>query len=333
MGDEGVIDGRYRLGRLIGAGTFGRIHEATAIHAASPHAAPALARSAVAVKILRTHLLESESERARFEREAALIGRLEHPNIVRVLDVGFADGSLPFIVFELLRGRPLSVEQKRVRFMSASRVAGIVGQTLQALAHAHSEGVLHRDIKPSNVFLCHSSLDVDFVKLLDFGVAKPLRPGELERLTATGAMIGTPGYMAPEQLRGDPVGPPADLFAVGMTMARLLSGERFVGETLLEVVRTHLSPLPIPLPRSVVVSELGAVVQRALEKDPRHRFQSAAEMLAAIQEAMSGVPSGPRSASGTLLMPEHLETETSPSSTVPLDDLPWLRRGDPPDRR
>lgn len=312
MGDS-VIGGRYRVARRLGGGTYGRVFEA--VSPSGEH---------VAVKVIRETLLVRDEERLRFEREAAIMRGLSHPHIVRVLDSGYTGRGAPFIVFELLTGRSLSQELKRVRFMSAARVANIARQVLGALGHAHAHGVVHRDIKPSNVHLCRSSTEVDHVKVLDFGVAKQLEEGELERLTEAGAMVGTPGYMAPEQLCGDPVEPATDLFSVGMMMARLLSGERFIGETLVEVIRSHMTEGPISVPRSVEISELGAVVQKAVMKMPADRYRSADQMAEAIDSALRGVTSGPTSASGTVLMPEHLEIEEAPNSTIPLDHMPWL---------
>lgn len=313
MAEERTIGDRYRLVKRVGAGTYGQIFDALAPDG-----------ERVAIKVIREHLLVSERERARFEREAAILRGLDHDNIVRLLDSGYTAQGTPFIVFELLTGRSLSAELKRVRFMSASRVAGIARQVLRALAHAHAHGVIHRDIKPSNIHLCRSSTEVDRVKVLDFGVAKPLAEGELERLTDAGAIIGTPGYMAPEQICCEPVGVTADLFALGITMARLLSGERFMGDTLVEVVRTHMGPAPIAVPRAVELSELWPVIERAIQKKPRDRYPSAEAMLAAVDAVMAGT--APTSASGTLLMAEHLETDTSPSSTINIEDMPWLER-------
>lgn len=313
MAEDRTIGARYRIVQRVGAGTYGQIYEAETSRGAR-----------VAIKILREQLVVNEQERTRFEREAAILRALDHENIVRLLDSGYTERGTPFIVFELLSGRPLSADLKRVRFMSATRVAGIARQVLRGLAHAHAQGVVHRDIKPSNIHLCLSSTDIDRVKVLDFGVAKPLREGELERLTEAGAMIGTPGYMAPEQLCCDTVGVPADLFAVGMTMARLLSGERFMGDTLVEVVCSHMGSDPIEVPRAVQLSELWPVVERAIRKKPEDRYQTADEMLDAIDCVLGPLSVGPTSASGTLLMPEHLESEASPNSTIRIDDMPWL---------
>jgi serine/threonine protein kinase len=314
MASEAVIGGRYRVVRKLGSGSYGRVFEAIApdgLH--------------VAVKVIREALVETEA-RTRFEREADILRGLDHEHIVRVVDSGYTGEGQSFIVFELLLGRSLADELKRVSFMSCSRVAGIARQILRALDCAHRNNVVHRDIKPGNVHLCSSATDVDLVKVLDFGVAKPMKQGELERLTEAGVMVGTPGYMAPEQIRGEPViGPPADLFSLGMMMARLLSGERFIGETIVEVIRLHMGTGPIAVPHSVELSELWPVVQCALQRRAADRFQTAPEMLAAIELAMCGVQSGPRSAAGTLLMPEHLQSEVAPNSTVPIEDMPWLR--------
>jgi eukaryotic-like serine/threonine-protein kinase len=302
-----VIGGRYRIVRAVGSGAFGSVYEAMR---------PDGGR--VAVKIMHEHLAEA-SERWRFEREGALLIDLRHPNIVSLLEYGLA-GAEPYLVFELLDGRSLADEIARVGFMSASRVAGIARQVLAALAETHLRGIVHRDIKPSNVHLCSSDVHVDRVKLLDFGVAKAIGVCHAS-FTEPGAIVGSPGYMAPEQIRGGEVSPASDLFALAVVMTELLTGQRFMGETLLEVCRLHLEDGPFVIPRAARASELGDVIARALEKEPRSRFDSARDMLLAIDRCMCGASSSPRSASGTLLLPEHLDSEQSPASTIPLEDL------------
>jgi serine/threonine protein kinase len=307
--DDG-IGGRYRVVRVLGRGSFGYVYEAEAIGGGR-----------FAVKVMHRNLRRTR-ERARFEREVTLLRKLDHDNIVRALDSGFHDDA-PFIVFELLPGRTLGKELERVRFMTPSRIAAIARQVLLALEHAHARSIVHRDIKPGNIALCLRPNAVDHAKVLDFGVAKAIgREVAREALTEEGALVGTPGYMAPEQIRGEAIGPRADLFSVGVVIAEALSGERLAGETLIEVVRMHLDDAPIPIPRAASISELGPIVARALEKRPDARYPSACAMRLDLENALPA-DSMPTAAAGTLLLPSHLESELRPSSTLPLD-APWL---------
>jgi hypothetical protein len=168
-------------------------------------------------------------------------------------------------------------------------------QVLKSLAEAHAAGIVHRDVKPSNVFLCSYAHEPEFVKVLDFGIAKSseLEGERRSSLTREGTTVGTPAYMAPEQVAGEEVGPAADLYSLGLVMAECLSGVRVMdGPSPFAVCSAQVAPTPVPLPAAVLSSPLAAVVGRAVEKDPRRRFSSALEMLHATTHALAAAQTG-----------------------------------------
>jgi serine/threonine-protein kinase len=269
-----MVSGRYRIDALIGEGGFGEVYRATEVK---------LDR-AVAVKMLRPEILGREDIQGRFQREAQLAKDLNHPNTVRLFDFGQTEAGEPYIVYELLRGKALDEMLHAVGPLPPTRVARITKQVLKSLMEAHEHEVVHRDIKPSNIFLCDFSGEKDFVKVLDFGIAKA-DPKDQAKLTKMGMAIGTPSYMAPEQVHGIGVGPHTDLYALGLVMAEALHGQIIVdAPSAAETALMQANDKPIPLPAAVLQSSLGAVVQRAVNKDIDRRYQTAAEMLEAIEE-------------------------------------------------
>ncbi len=284
-----IVAGRYRVEALLGRGGFGVVYRAVQLDAGRE----------VALKVLLAEALDQADSLARFRREAELAQRLEHPNTVRLHDFGETERGLPFIAWEMLRGRSLDEVIRAEGGLATPRVAVIAVQALKALMEAHQRGVVHRDVKPSNLFLCQVSGERDFVKVLDFGIAKSLSAGA--GLTQDGAILGTPGYMAPEQVASGDVTPATDLYALGLVMAEAIAGRPvFAGDSGLAVCMAQLSDAPVPLPPVVLASPLAAVITRATRKAPAARFASAAEMLAQIEastpslsvtEALPAVPS------------------------------------------
>jgi hypothetical protein len=297
-----IIAGRFRVEASIGSGGHGHVVRAAEL---------ASGRS-VALKVLRPELVDSAEERGRFRREARVAQQLEHPNIVRLYEVGETPDGVCFMAFELLAGEPLSALIAREAPLPAARTARIASQVLKSLMAAHERGVIHRDVKPPNVFLCRYAGEQDFVKVLDFGVAKPLvASGATEAgLTCEGELIGTPSYMAPEQVAGLAVGPSTDLYALGLVMAECLSGRVVYPATdLRQVVLSQLSPQPAPLEPSVLGSPLGPVIRRAVEKLPPARYPSAAEMLAAVELALGTAAPAAISAEPAAKAPSRAQAE------------------------
>jgi serine/threonine-protein kinase len=269
----------YRIEAAIGEGGFGAVFRAVQL---------GLGR-AVALKLMLPELVGDHDDRARFQREAELAQHLQHPNTVRLLDFGVAEGGVPYIVWELLRGEPLDAVL-RGGGLPAARVARVASQVLKALMEAHGQGIVHRDIKPSNIFLCEFSGERDFVKVLDFGIAKAISPASgpaRQGITRQGQMVGTPSYMAPEQVAAGPSTPLSDLYALGLVMAEAFTGERVVrGASSMEIAVRQASPAPVALPEAALASPLGPVIRRATEKRMELRFASAGEMLEHIEAAM-----------------------------------------------
>ena len=282
-----ALGGRYRLVRQIGAGGMGRVFEAVDTETGQT----------VAAKIMFARTESDVRARLRFEQEGAILATLEHPNIVRVYGT-FLEEHASCIIMELLEGRPLGQMVCAEREdsheghpegtrgthqrMPLRRVKQLMLQVLDALVCAHDRGIAHRDIKPDNIMV----LAGDRVKVTDFGIARLLHPiGVVATMTSTGMTMGTPLYMAPEQIRGEKVDGRADLYAVGAVLYRLVTGRPpFDGDDPLTVVSKHLQEAPVS-PRTItpeVPKDWEGVILKALAKDPARRFQSAAEARAAI---------------------------------------------------
>lgn len=293
-----VLAQRYRLDAEIGHGGFSQVFRATELR---------IGRE-VAIKIMSADSVDAAGG-ARFQREAELARQLTHPNTVHLLDFDLGHRPSPFIVYELLIGETLEAALKREGPLSEQRAAKIAGQILKSLMEAHALGVVHRDMKPGNVFLCTYAGESEFVKVLDFGIAKSL---ESAPLTAAGMVIGTPRYMPPDQILGKPPHPSMDLYAVGMMLAEMLCGHPVVRGTPLEAAQAQLGPGPVPLPDAVERSVLGKMIRRAVDKDPAARFQVGLEMLSELERLT------PRLSTAPLAPVPHAVPEAElPSGQVP----------------
>ncbi len=276
-----TVDGRYRVETVLGSGGVGVVYRAEHI---------ALGRK-VALKVLASAFGADDALRRRFEREAKVLSALQHPHIVAVSDYGIVDGT-PFLVMELLEGRTLASLRAERGALEPPLALRLVRDVLRGLAFAHGRGVLHRDLKPANVFLQALPDDPYHVKLLDFGLAKVLSQEEAlaegdSTLTGSGVVLGTPTYMAPEQAAGDPADARADVYAVGVVLFELLTGQPpFSGRLRMEVMRAHMTEPPPRLHEVAPVlgghDALQAFLDRALAKDREARFADADEMLAAL---------------------------------------------------
>jgi len=219
---------------------------------------------------------------ARFDREARNAARLSHPGCVRVFDYGSAVDGSRFIAMDLLEGRTLREEMDVCGPFSIGRASWVAIELLRALSHAHENGVLHRDVKPENVMF---SARNDVV-LIDFGLS---RIEDDASVTAVGTCVGSPSYLSPERLLGQDYDERADIYAVGVVLYELIAGRRPVlGDSALEIAVRQIDeePEPIVWLRPEVSLELGAVIHRALAKDPSDRFASAGEMLGALELAV-----------------------------------------------
>ncbi|MBN9688323.1 MULTISPECIES: serine/threonine-protein kinase [unclassified Corallococcus] len=273
----GTLAGEYVLKSMLAAGGHGSVYEAE-------HRI--LGRHA-AVKVLHSHLADQGEMLQRFVREARVVNQIHHPNIVDVYDFGLMPDGSPYYVMELLSGRTLSqVVQERGR-LSSSRALAYLEPICGALEAAHRAGVVHRDLKSSNILVVEEG-EKPRLKLLDFGIAKLIQqePGQ-EGLTTAGQRLGTAHAMAPEQFRGGRIGPPTDVYALGVLLYQLLTGRYpFQSDDRLELERMHLdAPPPRPSVRAPVSPAMDAVVLRCMDKDATRRYPSVNAFLTALREA------------------------------------------------
>src|SRR6266545_3412876 len=245
----------------------------------------------IAIKVLGAHVSTDPSWVKRFHNEARAASRLDHPNTVRLIDFGQTKEGLLFIAMEFLHGKSLRQEIDRVGRLQPNRVLRILSQICASLSEAHNQGIIHRDIKPDNVYLVDMKGAGDYVKVLDFSVAKLDAPDA--QVTRAGVVFGTPQYMSPEQGRGIPLDARSDIYAVGIVAYEMLTGKPpFDAKVPTEVVMMHLRDRPAPLQN--VPPQLVHIVDRALEKDPGKRQQSAealdAECQGCLAELFGGTP-------------------------------------------
>ncbi|HEX7955396.1 MAG TPA: serine/threonine-protein kinase, partial [Pyrinomonadaceae bacterium] len=286
---ERTIEGRYRLERLVGRGGMGAVYEATHLKL----------RSRVAVKILSGRLFGDDSALKRFGREARSLARLgQHPNIVSVHDYGELQTEGAFLAMDFIEGESLAALLRRERRLPPARAAELFGQVLEGVAAAHRAGIVHRDLKPENILVSGGDGGggddaPPRVRLLDFGLAKLTRSEleEAQTMTTPGVVMGTFGYMPPEQLAGGEVDERSDLFSVAVMCAEALTGERpFRGRTLVELLHS-MEREDFRLPGdSHAVRRLEEALRRGLAREPARRHASAAEMREELVAALRDCP-------------------------------------------
>jgi hypothetical protein len=273
--------GRYQLEREIGRGAMGVVYlgRDTAIN------------RMVAIKAIPLASEFSDAElveaRSRFFREAETAGRLNHPNIVTIYDVGEERG-LAYIAMEYLKGRHVSDYAKPNNLMEPRKVLEIIGRTAEALGFAHKQGVVHRDIKPANLMYDPST---DVLKITDFGIARLTGAGS----TRTGIVLGTPSFMSPEQLEGRNVTGHSDLFSLGVSLFQLLTGQLpFTADSMTGLMQQIAEAPHAPLRafRPDLPACVESIIDRALAKNPDARYDSGAQMAAALDDCRSRIPSG-----------------------------------------
>jgi serine/threonine-protein kinase len=275
-----TLDDKYRLDERLGGGGMGNVYKARHI---------TLDR-AVAVKIMHPRLVEDESARIRFEREAKALGRLQHLNAVSVTDFGKTRDGLVYIVMELLEGRTLRDILAREAPLEVARAVSLMLQATAAVAAAHEAGIIHRDLKPANILVTQSTDVPSIVKVLDFGIAK-LAAETIDddhmALTQLGTMLGTPRYMSPEQCDGLELTPAADVYSLGVILYEMLTGMTpFSGPTPLAIAVKQSTEFPRP-PREIVASipeDLERLTLHTLEKGPEDRPPNAAALRSELLE-------------------------------------------------
>jgi serine/threonine-protein kinase len=271
-----IIDGRYRIVRMIGRGAMADVFEAEDTREAGH----------VAVKILRGAVARERTARDRFRIEAELQEKIVHRNVARLHHAGLHE-SKPYLVLELLRGRSLLTVLRQEGAVPVFRAASYAWQALQGLNATHATGVLHRDLKPANLMLEDSEGPIDRVVLIDFGFASL---GEATGLTGLGAVVGTLSYLAPERLRAERADARADQYGVGIILYELLVGAPPFRGADAEIMRAHVEQAPLPprqaAPTAAIPDALERVILRSLAKSPDDRFASAGAMADAIEAAL-----------------------------------------------
>jgi eukaryotic-like serine/threonine-protein kinase len=287
-----VIDGKFEVESLIGAGGMGAVYRARQRNL----------KRAVAIKVLRRELLDDPTYAARFKREANAASQIDHPNLMRVIDFG-EDGDLLYIAMELIDGKSLTQIMRDEFPLESTRIVDLLGQLLAALAVMHDEGIIHRDLKPDNVMVVRGKTDDghvgEVVKLCDFGIAKqvslpkgdPTQTGATHTatLTVAGSLVGTPDYMSPEQAKADPLDGRSDLYSVGVILYQMLAGRLpFESSNSVKLLLAHISTKPVPPSKHEpsVNNELEDICLRALAKDRKDRFENARQMRLALRESV-----------------------------------------------
>lgn len=271
----------YDLQHKIGQGGFGSVFKA--VHKKT--------KQTVAIKFLQFATQSTQKHRqqqlARFERESNFVCRLSHPHIVRLLDKGSIDDNTLYSVFEYVDGISLSDYLKRHGALSVAETHAIMLQILDALVHAHKQGIIHRDIKPSNIMISQTGAK-HHVKLLDFGISTLTlgqRAEDYKVLTITQESIGTPTYCAPEQLRGELTTFSADLYMWGLVFIECLTGAPAIhGASVAEIYHKHLNDIPVPIPAALHSHPLGQLLQRSLRKNASERINSAQALYKELNE-------------------------------------------------
>lgn len=272
-----LIDGKYRVDALIGEGGMGKVYRGTNIRTESP----------VAIKTLIPDLVRDDTLVRRFEVEAKSASNLRHPNTIRIYDFG-REGDLLFMVMELLDGYPLE-KIAGEEPIDPLRVIHIFRQTCKSLAEAHDAGMVHRDLKPDNIFLNRVGGDAEFVKVLDFGVAK-LQDNKYTdaTLTQAGMIFGTPRYMSPEQARAEQIDRRSDIYALGVILYECLTGRvPFDGRDPISILIQHVNEKPKPFavinPALPAMPDLEAITLRCMAKSADERYASVTELLTELE--------------------------------------------------
>jgi eukaryotic-like serine/threonine-protein kinase len=278
-----VVAERYRIVEPLGRGGMGIVYKVEHTRIGK----------LLAMKLLTGELSRNPEVVRRFKQEALTASKLSSPNTVQVFDFGAAEG-LTYLVMELVAGEDLARVLRTGGPMPSGRLCKVVIQACSSLSEAHNKGIVHRDVKPENIMLLHARDGMDVAKVLDFGLAKLREGAELNDVTTQGAIVGTPYFMAPEQIRGEAVDNRTDIYALGALMYRALTGfYPFNGPTPMAVFTKHLTEEPVaPVERAPelgIPAGVSAIVQRALQKSPADRFQRVEDLQAAlVAEVRSG---------------------------------------------
>jgi serine/threonine-protein kinase len=279
-----VFLGRYETVRLLGEGGMGKVYLARQVD---------LQRQVV-VKVMHEHLAEDPKFADRFQREMLLMARFQHPYAVTLYDASLKDDKGPCIIMEYIRGVTLDTLLQRNGRLSPQRVGRLLGQLCEVLQAAHSEGIVHRDLKPANLMIVDPDTPYELLKVMDFGLAKLLDPDVFKKVSVTGTdfAIGTPGYMCPEQARGEEMDHRGDLYSVGVILYEMLCGRLpFAGRETMDVMLAHATEPPPEFAQmgagDWVPASVEAVVRQCLSKWPGERPSCARELAERYETALA----------------------------------------------
>lgn len=282
---------RFQITEVLGGGGMGMVYRAKHL----------LMQRTVAIKILHTKMVSNADALKRFKVEAQAASNFSHPNILNVHDFGVSNQGQPYMVMDFLDGINLTSLLDAEKRVTVGRAVAMFLQISSALAHAHSKDIIHRDVKPSNIMLVEFEGRPDFVKLVDFGIAKVLNPttAEAENLTRTGEVFGSPLYMSPEQCKGMKLDARADIYSLGAVMYRVVTGKPIFDSTdPLETMFRQVSEMPLSFakvcPDCDIPEKLEAVIFRCLAKDREHRYQSMNELRDDLEAVAADLKSRPR---------------------------------------
>jgi serine/threonine-protein kinase len=296
-----LVAGRYEVLDVVGEGGFAVVYRATDRRLGGE----------VALKVLDPEKSAKPSFRERFRQEINVVRKLRHHNTIKIWDAGVIESGCLYMASEFVVGEPLSDVIERTNGLAVDRVVRIISQILKSLAEAHKVEIVHRDLKPDNIMICQTEVEDDYVKVLDFGIAKALSPDMSTVKTQTGVLMCTPSYAAPEVLKATAVLPASDIYSLGLITLEMLTGQRvFGGNSMAEIIATQLSPEPVTVPAELVGSALGDVLLTATQKESADRYQNAIQMLRALR------------AVGTL-QPKPLTSLRTPGHGVPQE---WAQR-------
>ncbi len=303
--------GRYETIRLLGEGGMGRVFLARQID---------LGRYVV-VKVMHDHVAADAKFRERFQRETLLMARFQHPFAVTLYDATLDDPQGPCIVMEYIRGVTLDVLLKNNGRLSAPRVGRLLGQLCEVLQAAHSEGIVHRDLKPSNLMVVDPDTPYEKIKVMDFGLAMLLDPVTLKKLSQSNAefAVGTPGYMCPEQVRGEDMDQRGDLYGVGVILYELLTGRTpFAGRCSMDALMAHATEQPPSFLEvgcnGFVTPAVESVVMGCLAKNPADRPWNARELADRYEAALFDDTPAPGACQP--------ENEPAPETPEPVSEVP-----------
>ncbi|CAN5132394.1 hypothetical protein BH10CYA1_BH10CYA1_56550 [soil metagenome] len=277
-----ILAGNYEIQEVIGHGGMGVVYKAR----------HALMDRIVAIKMLQAQLISDSMSVKRFQQESQSASRISHPNVITVYDFGISPSGQPFIVMDYLQGISLADVIKEEGQIGVERSIKILAQACDALDHAHKMGVIHRDVKPTNFVLINYDEEKDFVKVVDFGVAKLMNTtADGQRLTQAGEVCGSPVYMSPEQCTGAELDQRSDIYSMGIVVYETLTGKLpILGKTMVDTMSKHISEMPPSFqqarPDLYIPERLEQVVFKALAKDPNDRHQSMDELRIDLENAI-----------------------------------------------